>query len=100
MKYSKEDVQKITGLVDQCLADPEIEQNKYLNRLLGELNQKLKYNKRFKKTMDLRKEAGVFARKHGFKMPVYLNELLEALNDLTVTQGSKHGWLQAFHNWD
>lgn len=100
MKYSETDVKKITSLIDQCLSNPEIKQDKYLNNLLGELNQKIQFNKRFKKTMDLRKEAGVFARKHGFKMPPYLNQLIAALNDLTITKSSKHGWLQAFRNLD
>jgi hypothetical protein len=50
--------------------------------------------------LNLRKEAGVFSRKHGFKMPEYLNELINVLNDVLINKGSKNGWLSAFHNLD
>ncbi|MCH4010278.1 hypothetical protein [Companilactobacillus sp.] len=100
MKYSPENVKKISELVDQCLSDPEIADDKYLVDILGEINQKVKYQKRFRNMLNLRKEAGVFSRKHGFKMPEYLNELINVLNDVLINKGSKNGWLSAFHNLD
>ncbi|MQS89322.1 hypothetical protein [Companilactobacillus mishanensis] len=98
MKYNKETADKILKLTNECLDDPEISSDEKLNSLLGELNQKVKYQKRFKNSTGLRKQVGEYVRKHGFQMPQKLSDLLEALSEANANSGSKRNWLSGFQN--
>ncbi|KRL66122.1 hypothetical protein [Companilactobacillus versmoldensis] len=98
MKYTKKDAEKLLSLTEKCLDDPDIMADDKLNLLIGDLNQKITYQKRYKNLTPLRKQAGVYVRNHGFMMPKPLNDLLSTLNEVNVRQSSKHGWLQGFLN--
>jgi hypothetical protein len=98
MKYSKETAAKLLELTDQCLDDPDISSDEKLNFLIGNLNQKVSYKKKYKNTSDLRKQVGVYVRNHNFKMPMLLSSLLEELSEANANSGTKRNWLQGFQN--
>ncbi|AKP66940.1 hypothetical protein [Companilactobacillus ginsenosidimutans] len=98
MKYNKDAAEKILQLTNECLDDPEISSDDKLNLLLGDLNQKVTYQKRFKNSTDLRKQVGAYVRNHNFQMPKQLSDLLDILSEVNANSGSKRNWFAGFQN--